>query len=453
MSSRSAPFLFLDQEARALLTRLSRIRPFSLQMPMVPAACVSNDTLSALERFMAQKRRSLNRMIGAYRLWIRSGAGASALPSEAQRRFTIHRVRFNSILSQFDIFADVLNQRSENDTGVWLAGLDAVARDALALPGYYTPPPVICYLDRGQGAAIRRARTRLPGGDENPVAIIRVPRERMIGNGIASSLIHEVGHQGSALLDLQASLRPVLKGLSTQGGSTVWLFYDRWIGEILADFWALARIGIASTEGLISVVSLPRPFVFRFSFNDPHPFPWIRVKLSCAMGKALYPHPQWDRLSRMWDSLYPPTGLTAGQTAWLGRFLESIPAFVTLLVNHRPRSLRGKSLAEALASEERGPDRLRFMHDQWRARPGLIASAAPSLVFAVIGQAKADNRIMPEEESRLLSDLLRGWALRGSFPDRARPSPVRTVPSSVYTLKNRKENPHATQANRSLPGA
>ena len=38
--------------------------------------------------------------------------------------------------------------------------------------------------------------------------MIRIPRERMIGYGIASSLVHEVGHQGAALLGLVESLRP-----------------------------------------------------------------------------------------------------------------------------------------------------------------------------------------------------------------------------------------------------
>ena len=38
--------------------------------------------------------------------------------------------------------------------------------------------------------------------------------------------------------------------------------------------------------GLMAVVSLPRPFVFRLDMEDPHPFPWIRVKLSIAMGHA-----------------------------------------------------------------------------------------------------------------------------------------------------------------------
>ena len=68
-------------------------------------------------------------------------------------------------------------QRSEHETGVFLAGLDMVAKDALDVPGMpYEMPPLVCYLQRGQGAAIRRARTRLPGGGENPAAIIKVPR-------------------------------------------------------------------------------------------------------------------------------------------------------------------------------------------------------------------------------------------------------------------------------------
>ena len=85
--------------------------------------------------------------------------------------------------------------------------------------------------------------------------------------------------------------------------------WERWISEIVADFWSVARVGIASTHGLIGVVSLPRPFVFRLNVDDPHPMPWIRVKLSAAIGEALYPHPQWRRLSALWESFYPPAGL------------------------------------------------------------------------------------------------------------------------------------------------
>ena len=105
----------------------------------------------------------------------------------------------NALLTQFDIFADVLTQRSEHDTGIRLAGLDALAADALRLPlpGFlYQPPPAVISLERGFSAAIRRAYTMLPGGVSSPVSVIRIPRERMGGSGcgIASSVLHESAH-------------------------------------------------------------------------------------------------------------------------------------------------------------------------------------------------------------------------------------------------------------------
>ena len=158
-------------------------------------------------------------MVVRFIRWLRTPGGNSTSPETAQRRFSMLRLRFNATLAQLDIFAAVLTQRSEQETGIWLAGLDVLAADGLLLPGnYYKMPGMICYLDRSHGAAIRRARTRLPGGGDNPVAIIRMPRERMIGSGIASSLIHEVGHQAAALLNLIESIRPLLRGLQRNAG-------------------------------------------------------------------------------------------------------------------------------------------------------------------------------------------------------------------------------------------
>ena len=305
MNASSYAHWMLDQEARALLARLDRVKPFVLTEPMLLAASLLPAAQIAIEHFLAKGRRELKERVQDFLGWLH-GEGGQASPEDIQRRFVFLRLRFNAVLSQLDLFNQVITQRSEYEQGVWLSGLDVVAADALALPDYYQAPPVICYLDRGVGAAIRRARTRLPGGGHNPVAIIRVPRERMIGSGIASSLVHEVGHQGAALLELVPSLQLALR--AKQGDAReplVWRLWDRWISEIVSDFWSVARVGIASTLGLIGVVSLPRPFIFRLNFDDPHPTPWIRVKLSCAIGDGLYPHPQWRRLARLWESYYP----------------------------------------------------------------------------------------------------------------------------------------------------
>ncbi|HEU0298827.1 MAG TPA: hypothetical protein VFR37_05215, partial [Longimicrobium sp.] len=403
---------------RALLTRLARVRPFALHEPMVPAAGASTAAQSAIEHYLADGRRELRGRVLGFLRWLR-GPGRAATPEQAQRRFTFLRLRFNVVLSHFDVFADVLTQRSEHETGVWLAGLDVVAADALRLPGeYFESPPVICYLDRGHGAAIRRARTRLPGGGESPVAIVRVPRERMVGSGIASSLVHEVGHQGAALLDLVNVLRPVLRERAAGAGrlGEAWRMWERWISEIVADFWSVGRVGISSTAGLLGVVSLPRAFVFRISAGDPHPMPWMRVRLSAAMGNALYPDPQWERLSRTWAQYYPPQGELAEETRRLiGLLEESMPDFVRLLVSFRPPALRGDTLGGAMRPHERSPERLRALWRAWKGSFLRLRSGAPSLVFAVLGQARADGTLTPEQESRLLGNLLKFWALRDTL--------------------------------------
>jgi len=408
----------LADETRALLTRLERIKPFVLSETMVPAAAPSLAAQAAIEQFLARGRQALRLLARDYLRWLHSPAGRRAPPAEAQRRYAILRLRFNDMLSQLDIFADVVTQRSERDHGVWLSGLDVVAADAIVLPSrYYDPPPVVCYLSRGHGAAIRRARTRLPGGGDNPVAIIQMPRERMIGSGIASSLVHEVGHQGAALLDLVNSLHPILRGLQRSGGNEAiaWTFWERWISEILSDLWSVARIGVSAPLGLMGVVSLPRPFVFRVSMDDPHPIPWIRVKLSVAMGDALYPDPQWRALAATWEALYPKASLSQNKLTLLALLERTMPAFVSVLLNHRPRSLRGSSLREVLASPDRQPSRLRAQFGAWGGSRLKMQAAAPCLVFAAIGQARADDRLSPEQEGRMLADLLTDWAMRSTL--------------------------------------
>lgn len=403
----------LEQEARALLSRLARVKPFALQETMVAAAAVPLAAQKSIERYLLAGRIELRQRIRNFLKWIKSQEGLQSSPAQAQRRFSMIKLRFNAAITHFDIFSDALTQRSESDTGVWLAGLDIASADALSLPdAYYEVPPVICYLDRGHGAAIRRARTRLPGGGENPVAVIRVPRERMVGSGIASSLIHEVGHQATALLDLIESIRPVLKNRHGSGDESIaWEYWDRCISEILADFWSVARLGLTSTIGLIGVVSLPRYFVFRLNFNDPHPVPWIRVRLSCAMGRALYPHSQWDTIENNWLSYYPWEYIEPEKRSMFVLLERTMPELAAVIASHRPAALRGASLKEVLKTDTRQPAQLSALFKSWRAAPDQMYKASPTLVFAVLGQARAEEAITPEAESRTLAGMLKYWAL------------------------------------------
>jgi hypothetical protein len=419
MTNSSGATRLLAQEARALLTRLGRLKPFSLQMPMVLAATVPPAAQAAVEGHMIRTRRRLRSMVLDYIRRLHGPGRRPMRPDVAQRSFAMLRLRFNAVISQFEIFAEVLTQRCQHETGVWIAGLDDLAADALVLPGvFYNAPPVICYLDRSLGAAIRRARTRLPGGSQSPVAIISVPRERMVGSGIASSLVHEVGHQGADLLGLVKSLRPEILEIGRRRcchQQLAWHLWERWIGEIVADFWSVAKLGIGATRGVMNMVSLPRAFMFRVDGQDPHPMPWIRVKLSCAMGRVLYPHPQWDRLANLWESLYPLSGLDTSLRGPIDTLEFTLPAFVDLLINHRPPTLGGRSLKEVIARDECQPDRLAAAYRPWRESPKLMRTTAPSLSFAIIGQARADGRMSPDDESVVVAELLTYWAMRSAL--------------------------------------
>jgi hypothetical protein len=407
---------FLITEALALLTRLNQVKAFGLTMPMTSAANISLPAQRAIHRNFSEDVMGMKKRILGFIELLQKDNQLTA--EKAQKVFAILKLKFNWLLDSLDIFADVLTLRSEHDTGIWLSGMDALAEDTLRLKGkYYDPPPLITYLDRGHGAAIRRARTRLPGGRSNPVAVIRVPRERMISTGIASSLVHEVGHQGASLLSLVPSLRKVLlrKARSDPGNLKLWNWYERWISEILSDFWSVAMIGIGSTTGLINVVSVPSYFVFRLKDDDPHPPPWIRVRLSIAFGAALFPDRQWFRLRKLWNRLYPLRLAGADQVETYRRLEALLPAFTGLVVYHRPPKLKGKALKEVFPLASRQPARLRQLHRQWGGIPERMMKEKPSLVFAVIGQARADGLMSPEQENVILGKMLRAWALRRSI--------------------------------------
>ncbi len=406
---------FLVNETLALCSRLRTVRSFSLSTPMVLAAAVSAPAQAAINAHLAHVAFDLRRKLLDFVRWLRSPESRRLSAAKTQARYVLLKLRFNNLLDQVDIFADVLGQRSEHRTGIWVAGLDVLAEDALAAgSNYYSAPPLICFLERGHGAAIRRARTRLPGGDQNPVGVIQIPRERMIGSGIASSLIHEVGHQGSELLNLTTSIRQVLDeniAAGTKEEAVPWQMLSRWLNEILSDCWATGHLGITATYGLLSVVSLPSYFVFRIGNDGPHPFPWIRMKISLALGAALFPHPQWATLSKQWENMYPTDELGADKKDLIRRLEAVLPAFADLVLSHRPASLRGQRVADIFPVAERQPDQLRSLYDTWQQQPYLRQHCAPSLVFAVIGQAKADGRISTDEEVRVLSHMLAHWAL------------------------------------------
>jgi hypothetical protein len=406
------PFEYLANEAQSLLARLIQIKPFSMTMPMVKGASVSDKALKEIIRLLEKGKEELRNNVYKFIEDIKTGKDRGNSIKGLQGKYTILKLRFNSILDQLDIFADVLSQRAEHDVGIWTSGLDVLAEDGITVLKKLTDlPSFVVYLDRGHGAAIRRARTRLPGGDMNPVGVIQIPRERMVGSGIASSLIHEVGHQAASLIDLVPTLKKVLAEHQQRRKDTVaWQYFERWISEIIADVWATGHLGVTATLGLMSVVTLPSYFQFRIDLKDPHPPPYVRVLVSCAFGKKLYPHAQWDKLSALWKTFYPTHELRKEIVLVLEDIEREIPAFVELVIRHSTKEMQGRRLVDLFPAKERQPAQLRELYQLWKTKKLSLYTLPPTLVFAVLGQAKSDLVIDAVEESRVLTKVLRYWA-------------------------------------------
>jgi hypothetical protein len=90
--------------------------------------------------------------------------------------------------------------------------------------------------------------------------------------------------------------------------------------------------------------------------------------------------------------------------------LELRADFIRLVHFHKTKGLKGRSIGSIFPIQERQPNTLREIFKQWEKHPFLMKKSPPTLVFAVLGQAKFYGEISPEKESKLLTQQLRNWA-------------------------------------------
>src|ERR1700760_2208358 len=126
--NRLYPFDYLINESYSLLARLGQVNPFSMTMPMVKAASVSDKALkeitALLEKGKSELRQNVHRFIHITRA-AKQAANRTPIDMDAfQSGFTILKLKFNNILGDLDIFAAVLTQRAEYDVGIWTSALD-----------------------------------------------------------------------------------------------------------------------------------------------------------------------------------------------------------------------------------------------------------------------------------------------------------------------------------------
>lgn len=87
-----------------------------------------------------------------------------------------------------------------------------------------------------------------------------------------------------------------------------------------------------------------------------------------------------------------------------------VNSFADLVLNHSTKEMKGKKLIELFPVMERRPENLKQLYQSWKAKRTNLYTMPPTLVFALMGQAKFDLVINAAEESNVLTQLLRQWA-------------------------------------------
>ena len=152
------------------------------------------------------------------------------------------------------------------------------------------------------------------------------------------------------------------------------------------------------------------------------------MKLSCAIGDGLYPHPQWKRIADLWEFYYPLADLDGERRNLLAQLQQTLTEFVTTLIDHRPQALRGRSLREAMKVEERTPGRLAALFGAWNQAPKQMYSAPPVARVRSPGPGESGRRPQPRrrkqspgEAPHLLGDAQHAryfGLLRGTYRNR-----------------------------------
>lgn len=230
--------------ARALLTRLERIKSFAMSETMVPAATLSMEAQAAVEPLPGQGRRELRTQLHpVHRLGGRPEGAGTTRGSPAALHVPATALQRRAVaLRHLQRGPQPARREAEKLWRVWLAGLDVLLSHAGAARLRDVPPSSATWPE----APAPPSGAHAPGcpASANPPPSSRIPRERMIGNNLASSLFHEVGHRRGPARPGRVDAHRIARDAVTLGEAFAFGLWERWISEVIADVWSVARVGV-----------------------------------------------------------------------------------------------------------------------------------------------------------------------------------------------------------------
>lgn len=353
--------------------------------------------LSEVVAVLIAEGRALHRRLGA------DGDPAGIRPAVLRLR-----ARYLQVETILDFYGDAVNSRTNPALRALLRGYDTLAGDSMAAVlnrlGIESPPALI-YLDRGLGAAILRAGIRLwDHGHPSPAAAIKLTRHNL---AYPTALLHETGHQVAHLTGWTTELADALAAVLAPRSTELAELWRGWAGEIAADVHAFAQAGWAPVAALANVVDGPAGSVFRIRFNDPHPFPYLRVMLNAELCRSWFGAGPWDDVAAVWRQRNPLSDAPGDVAALTRLSLAALPDVVDVCTRRPMAAFGGAPLSALLDPRRVSPTALESLARQ--AGPSLLASAylrrrEPLRILAHLStRAVLEPGAAAEHQARLLA--------------------------------------------------
>ena len=309
----------------------------------------------------------------------------------------------------FDTYMDVLTQRLSVELGAVLQGCDALAWEGIQRdhPALAIVEPPLVYCDRGFGASVLREHVLFPDRTPNPLPLIAIPYSRLREKYNLTSVLHEVGHEAMIRLGLKTSLPAAVRVALKQAGASpnVTELFALWMSEIGPDFWTFCSAGPAQPAGLRDILSLAPAQVFRLSWTDPHPPPYIRVLLCFAWCRHQWGAGEWDKWTEEWEEWYPLATASPNVRELLTQARQAIPVVTRTLFRTRYRVLNHRTIPALFDLSKLSPERLRTLAARVKSGAAPEAGTPPSVQLAAFRVARDEGGL----SERALDERMTIW--------------------------------------------
>ncbi len=407
MTSQSRNFLQRVASLKVRIEALSSLR----QMIQLPAA----HDITARQWFVIESELKTveSRLLRQLKITARTylpQVGHQAANSSLQSLFGKLELELSSAYVFFDTYMDVLTQRHTPELGQLLAGCDVLAWDGLNKdhPALTIVEPPLVYCDRGFGASTLREGIRLPGSTINPLPLVQIPYARLKEKYNLTSILHEIGHEALVRLGLVQALPKALRtGLRTAGASSVVAdLVALWSSEIGPDFWAFCGCGLAAAGAMKEIVALPSTQVFRLTWTDPHPPPYLRALFLFDWCRQVWGYGLWDQWEREWLEVYSLESAAPETQEILRQVRQYVPVVGRILLHTKFRTLHQKPISDLFNLSILAPAALQRIASTAKSGRLNLRGLPPSAHLAVFRLLREQGILSEVELDRVMTRWL-----------------------------------------------